>query len=81
MLGMTSITIRQSNEADAAILQRLADLDSARPLEGPALIGELGAHAVAAVSIDGRRAVADPFERTEHVVGLLRRTALGLRAA
>ena len=47
MLGMTPITIRQSNEGDATLLRRLAELDSARPLKGPALIAELGGRAVA----------------------------------
>jgi hypothetical protein len=68
----TPITIRRSNAADAPALRRLAELDSARPMQGPALIAELGDRAVAAVSLDGGRAIADPFERTQQLVALLR---------
>ena len=67
----TPITIRQSNDTDAPVLRRLAELDSARPMEGPALIAEFGDRAIAAVSLDGRRAIADPFEPTEQVIALL----------
>ncbi|MEA2331167.1 MAG: hypothetical protein QOH58_1305 [Thermoleophilaceae bacterium] len=71
----TPITIRRSSKSDALVLRRLAELDSARPIEGPALIAEVGDRAVAAVSLDGRREIADPFERTEQVVALLRAAA------
>jgi hypothetical protein len=67
----TPITIRHSNDSDARALRRLAELDSARPMEGPALIAESGDRAIAAVSLDGRRTIADPFEPTEQVVALL----------
>jgi hypothetical protein len=67
----TPITIRRSIPADAPALTRLAELDSARPLAGPALVAELGGSVVAAVSLDGGRAIADPFEPTEQVVSLL----------
>ena len=68
---MNPITIRQSSDSDASDLRRLAELDSARPLSGPALIAEHGGHAVAAVSLDERRSIADPFLPTANVVEML----------
>jgi hypothetical protein len=72
---MNPITIRQSSASDAPDLRRLAELDSARPLAGPALIAEHGGHAVAAVSLDGRRSIADPFLPTADVVEMLLKLA------
>jgi len=70
---MTSrITIRRSNDADQRQLRELAELDSARPIAGPVLIAELDARPVAAISLDGRREIADPFVPTRKLVGLLR---------
>jgi hypothetical protein len=68
---MNPITIRTSTASDVTELRRLAELDSARPLTGPALIAEHGGHPVAAVSLDGRRAIADPFLPTADVVEML----------
>jgi hypothetical protein len=68
---MNPITIRQSTDSDARELRRLAELDSARPLSGSALIAEHGGHAVAAVSLDDRRSIADPFLPTADVVEML----------
>ena len=72
---MNPITIRQSSDSDASDLLRLAELDSARPLSGPALIAEHGGHAVAAVSLDERRSIADPFLPTANVVEMLLKLA------
>jgi hypothetical protein len=68
---MNPITIRNSTDSDRAALTRLAELDSARPLSGPALIAEHGGHAVAAVSLRDRRSIADPFLPTADVVEML----------
>jgi hypothetical protein len=68
----TPITIRQSKEADTPMLRLLAELDSAPPIDGPALIAERDDRAVAAISLDGRREIADPFVRTRELVALLR---------
>jgi hypothetical protein len=68
---MNPITIRKSTASDTTELGRLAELDSARPLSGPALIAEHGGHAVAAVSLADRRAIADPFLPTADVVEML----------
>ena len=70
---MTSpITIRPSNDADERQLRELAELDSAPPIAGPALIAQVGERPVAAISLDGRREIADPFVRTFELVELLR---------
>ena len=70
---MTSpITIRPSNHADDRRLRELAELDSAPPIAGPVLIAEVDERPVAAISVDGRREIADPFVRTLEVVELLR---------
>ena len=72
---MNPVTIRQSLDSDASDLRRLAELDSARPLSGPALVAEHGGHAVAAVSLDERRSIADPFLPTANVVEMLLKLA------
>jgi len=70
---MTSpITIRKSSDADQRQLRELAELDSAAPIAGPVLIAEVDARPVAAISLDGRREIADPFVPTREVVELLR---------
>jgi hypothetical protein len=51
---------------------RLAALDSALPLRGPALVADRDGRLLAALSLDDGRAVADPFERTAEAVELLR---------
>jgi hypothetical protein len=75
------MTIRQSEDTDIAQLWRLAQLDSAPLLEGPALLAEYDGRAVAAVSLDGERAIADPFEPTQGIVTLLRTWAGQLRSS
>jgi hypothetical protein len=77
----TPITIRQSTETDAPMLHRLAELDSSRPIEGQVLMAELGDRLVAAISLDERRAIADPFEPTQDVLELLWGWANQVRAA
>lgn len=77
----TPITIRRSNHADTPMLRELAELDSARPIDGPILMAELGDRVVAAISLDERRAIADPFEPTQEVLELLWGWANQARAA
>jgi hypothetical protein len=73
VMFMTSpITIRKSSDADQRQLRELAELDSAAPIAGPVLIAEVGERPVAAISLDGRREIADPFVPTREVVELLR---------
>ena len=77
----TPITFRPSTETDAPALRRLAELDSASPMEGEVFLAEHDGHALAAVSVDEGRAIADPFEPTAQVVDLLWHWALQARAA
>jgi hypothetical protein len=58
----------------------LAALDSTTPLEGSILIGELHGEAVAALSLDDDRALADPFRPTAHLLATMRVRARGLKA-
>ena len=68
---MGNITVRTANPGDEVALSRLAALDSARPLRGPALIAEAGERLLAALPLEGGRPVADPFEPTAELVELL----------
>ena len=59
--------IRLATEADAATVRHLAVLDSAKPLTGRVLIGELDGAPAAALSLKTNVAIADPFQRTEEL--------------
>jgi hypothetical protein len=72
MYPTNAFVIRQSTEDDAPALHRLAELDSTRPLVGPALIGEIGGLPAAAVSLNDGRVIADPFQATAVLRQLLR---------
>jgi hypothetical protein len=61
--------------------ERLAELDSQRPLTGPALVGEIDGRPAAAISLTDRRVVADPFQHTAQLVALLRMRARAVDAA
>ena len=80
MYPANAYVIRQSSEADAPALRRLAELDSQKPFAGPALIAEGGGVAIAAISLLDERVVADPFEHTAVVTQLLRMRLGALRA-
>jgi hypothetical protein len=73
-----SLVIRQASADDRGRLQRLAILDSAPQPNGPMLVAEREGVLVAALPLCGGRAIADPFEPTAGIVGLLelRRTQL-----
>jgi hypothetical protein len=68
--------IRQATEHDAPTLRRLAALDSAKPLTGRVLIGELDGQPAAALSLKTGAAIADPFQATENL-----RVHMRMRAA
>ncbi len=68
---MQNVIVRASRPADESGLARLAALDSARPLRGPALVAESGSRLLAAVPLGPGRAIADPFEPTAELVELL----------
>lgn len=68
---MLDVTVRPSRSADESGLARLAALDSARPLRGPALVAEADARLLAALPLGSGRPIADPFEPTAEIVALL----------
>lgn len=67
-----ALVIRPLTAADEPVLELLAELDSATPLRGPALIAELRGRPVAALALSDGRSIADPFLPTRDVVALLR---------
>jgi hypothetical protein len=75
------VTVRTSGSDDASGLARLAALDSARPLRGPALIAESDSRMLAALPLGSGRPIADPFEPTAELVALLELRRDQLRAA
>ena len=77
-MQFNAMTIRPSGDADRARLDDLAQLDSARPLAGEALLAEVEGRPVAALEIGSGRAVADPVTMTSPIVDLLRRRAAQL---
>jgi hypothetical protein len=68
---MHNVTVRPSQPADESGLARLAALDSARPLRGPALVAEADSRLLAALPLGSGRPIADPFEPTAEIVALL----------
>jgi hypothetical protein len=80
MYASNIYAIRVATDADAASLRHLAALDSAAPLGGSVLIGDLAGAPAAAISIADGRVIADPFIPTAHLVATLRTRATGMRA-
>jgi hypothetical protein len=73
---MTSpLVLRPATSADSYELERLAALDSARPLDGDVLLAFADGEVRAALSVDSGRAVADPFWPSAELVELLRAAA------
>ena len=79
--GSPALTLRYAVPADADALERLAQLDSRHVLRGPVLVAEVAGELWAAVSLDDRRTVADPFRPTRGLVALLLERARQLRRA
>jgi hypothetical protein len=71
MFAANTYVIRRAGPADSDALDRIARLDTQRPLTGDALVGELDGVPVAAVSLADGRLIADPFMRTAHLTPLL----------
>ncbi|MGH2962415.1 MAG: hypothetical protein ACRDL3_09520 [Solirubrobacterales bacterium] len=76
------VTIRDAAGDDLGALERLAQLDSTRPLVtgdpkfrsrnlGMIVVAEVGGELRAAYSLTEERAIADPFHRTVELVELL----------
>jgi hypothetical protein len=66
------LTIRLAVPKDAAVLRRLAVLDSAPPLRGDVLLAEADGVPLAAISVRTGLVAADPFHHTTAAVLLLR---------
>jgi hypothetical protein len=80
MYNANTYVIRRATDADRDVLERIARLDTQQPLDGPALIGEVGGKPAAAIAISDGRVIADPFARTSNLVALLRVRHRALRA-
>lgn len=65
------VTVRALRASDIEPLRVLAALDSRHLPTGPVLVAEQSGELVAALPLDGGRAIADPFRRTTDVVALL----------
>ncbi|MFP5363303.1 MAG: hypothetical protein ACLGI5_11315 [Thermoleophilia bacterium] len=76
-----AVAIRRAADSDAPLLRELAELDSERPLRGPALVAVVEGRIWAAAGLDDDRVVADPFLPTAAAVELLRLRVRQLRAA
>lgn len=80
--SMDALVIRPAYPDDATPLERLARLDSQRPLgRGAALVAERDGRILAALSVADGRAIADPFAPTADLVALLRLRAAADSAA
>jgi hypothetical protein len=72
---MQAVTIREALTDDTEALERLAELDSSRPLRRPALVAEVGGELWAAVSVAEKRVIADPFRPSGELGRLLTQRA------
>jgi hypothetical protein len=77
---LEGVLLRTARADDDADLIRVAELDSAPPLAGPALVAEENGEVVAALCLLTGRAVANPFVPSEHLVELLRQHSARRRA-
>jgi hypothetical protein len=71
----SSISLRRAVSADAAALDRLAQLDSQRLPSGTHLVAESDGVLIAAVAQPSGVVIADPFTATADAVALLREWA------
>jgi hypothetical protein len=76
-----NVTIRlSSDDADAAAIQRLAQIDTHDAPHGPALLAELDGEPVAAIGFVDGRTVADRRRATPSLLTLLSLRRLETRA-
>jgi hypothetical protein len=71
------LVLRPATAVDTPDLERLAALDSARPLEGEVMLAYAAGEVRAALSLETGRAVADPFYPSLELVELLEAAAGG----
>jgi hypothetical protein len=70
-----SLVLRPATSADSAHLERLAALDSARPLAGEVMLAYADGGVRAALSLETGRSIADPFYPSLELLPLLRAAA------
>jgi hypothetical protein len=70
-----SLVLRPASSADSADLERLAALDSARPLTGEVMLAYADGGVRAALSLESGRSIADPFYPSLELLPLLRAAA------
>jgi hypothetical protein len=80
MLPANAYVIRLAGDHDDDDLERIAELDSAEPIEHPILIAEVNGRPEAALDLDTGRAIANPFLPTEALLIHLRMRAAALDA-
>lgn len=76
-----SITIRPLRNEDVSAVERLAELDERPVPPGPLLLAEVEGTIEAAIGLQGRETVANPFAASASAVSLLHVRAEQLRAA
>jgi hypothetical protein len=76
-----SITIRPLREDDVPAVELLAELEERPVPAGPLLLAEVEGTIEAAIALDGRETVANPFSDSAGAVSLLHVRAAQLRAA
>ena len=76
-----ALTFRHVAPSDVEPLRRLAELDSSRVPTGEVLVADVGGELWAAISVDDRHTIADPFRPTRPHVALLKQRARQLRRA
>jgi hypothetical protein len=78
-LGDDGLTVRAATARDGEAVRLLAALEGVPMPRGLVLVAEVGGNVLAALPLDGGRALADPFRRTQHLVALLELRAKQLR--
>jgi hypothetical protein len=73
------VTVRAATPRDCDALRLLAALESVGMPKGDVLVAEVSGEVVAALPLDGSRALSDPFRRTRHLVAMLELRAQQLR--
>ena len=76
-----TLAIGHIGASDVEALRALAQLDSSRVPTGEILVAKVGGELWAAISVDDRHTIADPFRPTRAIVSLLKERARQLRRA
>jgi hypothetical protein len=80
VFSANAYVIRLAGDHDEEELARIAEVDSAEPLEHPILIGEIDGRPAAALDLDSGRTIADPFVPTGALLVHLRMRAAAIDA-